>query len=49
VPAPGRRLGQRSGAVEGRCRGVSFEGHGELLEEKLILHGNERWGKARSS
>jgi hypothetical protein len=31
VPAPGRRLGARSGAVEGRCRGVSFEGHGELL------------------
>jgi hypothetical protein len=34
-------MGARSGAVEGWCRGVSFEGHGELLKEKLIPHGME--------
>jgi hypothetical protein len=34
-------LGAMGGVVEGRCRGGSLKGHGELLEEKLIPHGME--------
>jgi hypothetical protein len=37
----GTRLGARGGVVEGQCWGGSLEGHGELLEEKLIPHGME--------
>jgi hypothetical protein len=43
---PGRRQGAGGGAVEGRGRRVSLVRHGELLEEKLILHrmeGGERY------
>jgi hypothetical protein len=36
-----RRLSAKGGAVESRCWGGSFEGHGELLKEKLISHDME--------